>query len=35
MKETVRNEVELPHSSPSGEGAAGQKTVDILKKNFA
>ncbi len=35
MKEAVKNEVELPHSPPFGDGAAGQKTVDILKKNFA
>jgi len=35
MKEAVKNEVELPHSSSFGDGTEGQKTVDILKKKIA
>jgi UDP-N-acetylglucosamine 2-epimerase (non-hydrolysing) len=35
MDETVRHEVELPYASPFGDGTAGQKTVDIIKKSFA
>jgi len=29
------HEVELPHASPFGDGTAGQKTVDVIKKSFA
>ena len=35
IEKTVKNEVELPCASPFGDGTAAQKTVDILKKNFA
>jgi UDP-N-acetylglucosamine 2-epimerase (non-hydrolysing) len=35
MDEAVRREVELPYASPFGDGTAGQKTVDIIKKSFA
>jgi len=35
MEEAVKKEVELPCASPFGDGTAAQKTVDILKKNFA
>jgi UDP-N-acetylglucosamine 2-epimerase (non-hydrolysing) len=35
LNEAVEKETNLPHSSPFGDGKAAQKTVDILKKNFA
>ena len=35
MEETVKKEVELPCASTFGDGTAAQKTVDILKENFA
>ena len=35
MKEAVKTEVKLPHNSPYGDGTAAQKTVEIIKKNFA
>jgi UDP-N-acetylglucosamine 2-epimerase (non-hydrolysing) len=35
MHEAVSHEVELPYASPFGDGTAGQKTVDIIKKSFA
>jgi UDP-N-acetylglucosamine 2-epimerase (non-hydrolysing) len=35
MQDVVENEVDLPHNSPFGDGTAGQKTIDIIKKNFA
>jgi UDP-N-acetylglucosamine 2-epimerase (non-hydrolysing) len=34
MDEAGRHEVELPYTSPFGDGTAGQKTVDAIKKNF-
>jgi UDP-N-acetylglucosamine 2-epimerase (non-hydrolysing) len=35
MQEAVEKETELPYASPFGDGTAAQKTVDIIKKNFA
>ena len=35
INEEVKKETNLPHTSPFGDGTAAQKTVDILKKNFA
>jgi UDP-N-acetylglucosamine 2-epimerase (non-hydrolysing) len=35
MDEAGRHEVELPYASPFGDGTAGQKTVDVIKKSFA
>jgi len=35
MEATTKNKVKLPYSSPFGDGTAAQKTVDILKRNFA
>ena len=34
LNEAVRREVELPISSPFGDGTAGQKTVDVIKESF-
>ena len=35
MSEACRDRVNLPYASPFGDGTAGQKTVDIIKENFA
>ncbi len=35
IQDVVKNEVELPHASPFGDGFAAEKTVDVIKKNFA
>jgi UDP-N-acetylglucosamine 2-epimerase (non-hydrolysing) len=35
IDEVSRHEIELPYASPFGDGTAGQKTVDIIKKSFA
>jgi len=35
MDETCRHEVELQNASPFGDGTAGQKIVDVIKKSFA
>ncbi|MGD0450605.1 MAG: UDP-N-acetylglucosamine 2-epimerase (non-hydrolyzing) [Candidatus Bathyarchaeia archaeon] len=35
MRDVVKKEVDLPHTSPFGDGTAAQKTVDVIKKNFA
>jgi len=35
MEEAGRHEVELPYTSPFGDGTASQKTVDVIKKSFA
>ena len=35
IQEAVKKEVDLPYNSPFGDGTAAQKTVDIIKKNFA
>jgi UDP-N-acetylglucosamine 2-epimerase len=35
METAVRKEAKLHCSSPFGDGTAAQKTVDIIKKNFA
>jgi UDP-N-acetylglucosamine 2-epimerase (non-hydrolysing) len=35
MQDVLKKEVDLPHTSPFGDGTAAQKTVDIIKKNFA
>lgn len=35
MQDALKKEVDLPHNSPFGDGTAAQKTVDIIKKNFA
>ena len=35
MQDVIKKEVDLPHNSPFGDGTAAQKTVDIIKKNFA
>jgi UDP-N-acetylglucosamine 2-epimerase (non-hydrolysing) len=35
MESAVRKEAKLPCSSPFGDGTAAQKTVDIIKKDFA
>jgi UDP-N-acetylglucosamine 2-epimerase (non-hydrolysing) len=34
IDEAVRHEVELPYASPFGDGTAGQKIVDVIKKSF-
>jgi UDP-N-acetylglucosamine 2-epimerase (non-hydrolysing) len=34
IKDAIKNEVELPYSSPFGDGFAAEKTVDIIKKDF-
>ncbi len=34
LNQSVRNEVELPYTSPFGNGAAAQKIVDIIKKSL-
>ncbi len=35
IQDVIKNEVELPFVSPFGDGFAAEKTVDIIKKNFA
>jgi len=35
MREVGKHEVELPNTSPFGDGTAGQKIVDVIKKSFA
>ena len=35
INDAVEEEVELPYASPFGDGTAAQKTVEIIKKNFA
>lgn len=34
IQEVTQNKAELPYASPFGDGTAGQKTVDIIKKSF-
>jgi UDP-N-acetylglucosamine 2-epimerase (non-hydrolysing) len=34
MDEAGRHEVELPYASPFGDGTAGQKIVDVIKRSF-
>jgi len=31
----VKTQVDLPYASPFGDITAAQKTIEILKKNFA
>jgi UDP-N-acetylglucosamine 2-epimerase (non-hydrolysing) len=35
MQDVVKKAVDLPRTSPFGDGTAAQKTVEIIKKNFA
>ena len=35
MQDAVKEEVDLPHVSPFGDGKAAQKTVEIIKKSLA
>ncbi len=35
IHDAVREKVELPHVSPFGDGTAAEKTIEIIKKNFA
>ncbi len=35
IDEAVKMQVDLPYASSFGDGTAAQKTIEILKKNFA